>query len=159
MTSGHCPDPICSCNFDRNSEGKVLYSWPCRADDNLKILSSLDYYTSLLDRQGDLAKPRIAHRIDSATGGLLVVVKTHQAEKKVKESFEKRYCKKRYRAIVFGKLVQNKHLYTDLTKEEEREDYTGMGVINAPLSGKASTTRYSVVSHTPCDHPMVSFFV
>ncbi len=108
-------------------------------------------------RKGDLSKPRITHRLDCATGGLLVVAKSADAEKGMKKHFENRMCKKRYRAIVFGKVIQNQHKYSDLGDDERSEDsYSGMGVINLPLGGKRSITRYRVVNYTECDHPLVS---
>jgi hypothetical protein len=33
-----------------------------------------------------------------------------------------------------------------------------MGIINTPLSGKQSVTRYQIVECTPCDHELVSRF-
>ena len=110
----------------------------------------------VFEREGNLAKPRITHRLDSATGGLLVVAKTLDAERKIKKCFEDRLCKKRYRAIVFGKLIQNQHRFSELDAEKEKDEHTGMGIINVPLSGKTSLTRYKIVSHTRCDDKMVS---
>lgn len=112
---------------------------------------------ALPSRSQDLSKPRIAHRLDAATGGLLVVAKTSIAEAKIKKSFEQRLCKKRYRAIVFGKLKQNEHPYSKLDVDED-EAYSRMGTINTPLSGKASVTHYQIVEYTRCDHELVSNF-
>ncbi|GAX17755.1 hypothetical protein FisN_24Hh178 [Fistulifera solaris] len=47
-------------------------------------------------------KPRPVHRLDSATGGLLVVAKTRSAEVKLRDAFATRQCHKRYRALVWG---------------------------------------------------------
>ena len=90
-------------------------------------------------------------------GGLLVCVKTSNAERAVKGSFASRRCKKRYRAIVFGKVIKNQHQHCKLD-DDDQGPYAGMGVIRAPLQGgKDSITRYSIVSYTACDHPLVSF--
>jgi len=116
-------------------------------------------FRSKLKRIGDLAKPRIAHRLDSATGGLLVCVKTSNAERAVKGSFASRRCKKRYRAIVFGKVIKNQHQHCKLD-DDDQGPYAGMGVIRAPLQGgKDSITRYSIVSYTACDHPLADGFI
>ncbi len=105
-------------------------------------------------------KPRITHRLDSATGGLLVVAKSYSAERIVKEYFATKQCQKRYRAIVFGKLVENQHDYCTLDEgASDSINSVDGGIINAPLQGgKDSVTRYKVVSYTPCTHPMVSWF-
>jgi 23S rRNA-/tRNA-specific pseudouridylate synthase len=51
-----------------------------------------------------LGKPRPVHRLDSATGGLLVIAKTHVADQKLRTAFMNRKCHKRYRALLIGKL-------------------------------------------------------
>ena len=45
------------------------------------------------------------HRLDSLTGGLLILAKVAQAESKLKTCFAQRSCQKRYRAILFGKVT------------------------------------------------------
>jgi len=101
----------------------------------------------------------MAHRIDKETGGLLVIAKSRVAEANIKKSFEDRLCKKRYRAIVFGKWKQNEHPYSKLEgDDEDYKAYSGMGIINTPLSGKQSITRYQIVECTPCNHELVSRF-
>ncbi|GKY98241.1 hypothetical protein MPSEU_000781800 [Mayamaea pseudoterrestris] len=52
-----------------------------------------------------LTKPRVAHRLDAATGGLVVVCKTYQSERLVKEAFENRHVSKTYRAVVVGNVT------------------------------------------------------
>ncbi len=101
----------------------------------------------------------MAHRLDGATGGLLVVAKSTEAERNVKKHFENRLCRKRYRAIVFGKLVQNQHEYSSVEDGIDGgndEYYSDLGIINVALGGKVSITRYRVVKHTKCNHPKVS---
>ena len=74
-----------------------------------------------------LSKPRVAHRLDAATGGLVVVCKTYSAERIVKEAFEQRRVMKTYRALVVGR-VEADH-----------------GVCNQPLSGKESVSHWKVL--------------
>jgi len=120
------------------------------------IILNIDLNLVVPYRDDDLSKPRITHRLDSATGGLLVVAKSYSAERIIKEYFATKQCQKRYRAIVFGKLVENQHDYCEL--DEGGSDVgkgVGNGVIHAALGGKDSITRYKIVSYTPCNHPMV----
>ena len=51
---------------------------------------------------GALARPRPAHRLDAATGGLLVVAKTRRALASLCLAFENRLPRKRYRALLCG---------------------------------------------------------
>lgn len=58
-------------------------------------------------RYGDDA-PRIAHRLDRETSGVLVCARTLEAERALKGSFERREVKKTYLAIVRGELAQDR---------------------------------------------------
>jgi 23S rRNA-/tRNA-specific pseudouridylate synthase len=79
-----------------------------------------------------LRKPIPVHRLDAATGGLLVLAKTKEVERKLKEYFRERTCQKRYRALVLGRL-------------EPAE-----GVVNATMDGgKPAITRYQVHQYHP----------
>ena len=111
-----------------------------------------------------LSKPRAVHRLDGATGGLLVVAKTHSSEVALKKCFAERSCRKRYRAIVFGRLegaiIDDKDMGggdgvdAPSTKADivYKDDYLARGIINSPIGGKESTTYYYVVSYTRCPH-------
>jgi 23S rRNA-/tRNA-specific pseudouridylate synthase len=59
----------------------------------------------LLSSDKALGKPRPVHRLDNATGGILVIAKTHHADEKLRTSFMNRKCHKRYRALLIGKLI------------------------------------------------------
>lgn len=72
------------------------------------------------------------HRLDLATGGLMICSKSLQAEKLIKSCFRDKLVKKVYRAIVSGKI-----------EKEEDLIITDIGV-----KGKESITRYKVLSYT-----------
>lgn len=63
---------------------------------------------SLLDqvkhhlRSNRKAKPRVVHRIDRDTSGLVVFAKTSAAQHKLKDQFEKRTAERIYLALVYG---------------------------------------------------------
>jgi 23S rRNA-/tRNA-specific pseudouridylate synthase len=85
------------------------------------------------DKRGALLrKPRPAHRLDSGTGGLLVIAKTLEAEAALKQSFANGHARKTYVAIVIGKLLSQRH------PEQGGE----CGVVDAPLSGKPCRTLF-----------------
>lgn len=71
------------------------------------------------------------HRLDRATGGLVLCSKSKAAEVSLTTCFRLHEVKKRYRAIVRGTL-------------EPLE-----GTINAPVDGQPSETKYKVVCCTP----------
>ena len=130
----------------------------------------------LINKESDtLSKPRAVHRLDSATGGLLVVAKTHSSEKSLKMCFADRSCKKRYRAIVFGRL-EGKNYPADVDDDKNPNTTTQMqslpslqnltmdyslatGTINSPINGKDSVTHFSVVSYTRCLNEMADGWI
>jgi len=72
------------------------------------------------------------HRLDSATGGLLICAESAAAEQSLRCAFRERLVHKRYRAVVVGLVEQD------------------VGTITLALSGQDSRTEYKVVSRTPC---------
>lgn len=119
-------------------------------------------------------KPIPGHRLDRATGGLLVLAKTRLSEVSLKTSFAERRIHKRYRAIVIGKLdiivsapqVDLDHLMTIMksssTPFEKNDEIVNnnigdssnnnksdniIGVIDAHCQGKDAKTLYQVVQY------------
>lgn len=88
----------------------------------------------------------IVHRIDKETSGILLIAKTEEAFINLQAQFKERKVKKRYLALVHGKLVQQE------------------GEINAPVGrlpwnrerfgvfpeGKEAKTNYRVIQSTKC---------
>jgi tRNA pseudouridine32 synthase / 23S rRNA pseudouridine746 synthase len=89
----------------------------------------------------DGRKPIIVHRLDAATGGLLVVAKTKESERYLRMAFAQQRCKKRYRAVVFGRVEADS------------------GIIEEPVSGKSAETRYQVISRTRCNDPRANGWI
>lgn len=81
---------------------------------------------------GVLKRPQEVHRLDADTGGLLICAKSRNALCTLSHAFATRAVKKRYRALVRGKL-------------------DGCGRISFPISGKPSCTEYLAVQHTPSE--------
>ena len=92
-----------------------------------------------LPRHDALGKARPSHRLDSATGGLLLCSRTKKASSLLPQLFkseDKTILQKRYRAVVFGSLEHD------------------AGEVDFPVDKKASLTRYRVVSRTKCSDKM-----
>jgi 23S rRNA pseudouridine1911/1915/1917 synthase len=77
-----------------------------------------------------LRRPRPVHRLDASTSGLLLVAKTSRALVELGHQFEKRAIKKRYRAIVMGKIAEK-------------------GIIDTPIEGRAARTEYFLLRRAP----------
>ena len=101
-----------------------------------------------------LSKPVAVHRLDAPTGGLLLIAKTKTAEVELKECFRSRTCKKRYRAIVFGRLGGGSGTHAD-----EGTGVLPSGVIDVPIDKKEAVTKWQVIEYTPCLEPAAKGFI
>lgn len=65
------------------------------------INDNFDFQTSMSNQ----FRSGIVHRIDKETSGVLVLAKTEQAFKDIQKQFKKRQIRKKYLALVHGKMV------------------------------------------------------
>ena len=63
-------------------------------------------YTRMKEKYPEATGPLIVHRLDMSTSGILVLTKTKEANKILQEQFIKRTVKKRYVALLDGKLEE-----------------------------------------------------
>ncbi|MGF1698530.1 pseudouridine synthase [Vibrio lamellibrachiae] len=64
-------------------------------------------FTRLSDQFNDVEGPFVLHRLDMATSGLLVFALTRRANKSLQKQFITRTVKKRYVALIDGKLAES----------------------------------------------------
>lgn len=76
------------------------------------------------------SQPRVVHRLDVPTSGLLLIAKTKSARAHLGAQFEAKTIQKRYQALVRGIPPT-------------------MGSINTPIDGKAAYTRYQRLRTVP----------
>jgi 23S rRNA pseudouridine1911/1915/1917 synthase len=105
----------------------------------------LNTLTTLLRRRYGEARPRITHRLDRETSGLLVCAWTKEAERAVKVQFQERVVHKEYLAIVQGRppfteLVLDQPLGPALNSEVR----VRMGPRDDEL-GQTASTKFRVV--------------
>ena len=100
--------------------------------EKLKVDKDLDFYR----RAG------IVHRLDKETSGLLLVAKTPQAFENLQKQFKERKVKKRYLALVHGKVAPSEG---EITASVGRLpwNYKKFGVLPG---GREAKTRYHVLS-------------
>ncbi len=72
--------------------------------------------------------PMPVHRLDLATGGLLLVAKTRSSQVELGWQFQNKIIKKKYVALVSGLVLKG-------------------GTVDIPLDGKTAFTRYEVVQN------------
>ena len=103
-----------------------------------------------------LRRPQAVHRLDKGTGGLLLVAKTRPAMINLTAQFSARTVKKRYRAVVVGKLSNqstssNLKEGSEISALAEHSDVSGIhpsiaisGTISTMLSRQSALTDWSV---------------
>jgi 23S rRNA-/tRNA-specific pseudouridylate synthase len=107
-----------------------------------------------------LRKPRPAHRLDSGTGGLLLVAKTASAEAALKRDLAEGRARKTYRAVVLGRLRVVPPIEGGCPPKpssraghgggvDDDNDAAPYGVVDVPLSGKPSRTLYRPLEVVP----------
>ena len=77
-----------------------------------------------------MAWPKPVHRLDFPTSGLLLVAKTKTAVAGLGKQFEQKTIRKRYRAIVSGKLPEE-------------------GIIEIPVNGQSAKTVFKTIEYIP----------
>eukprot|EP00887_Chlorella_sp_A99_P003695 scaffold7.g3695.t1 len=83
---------------------------------------------------GALRRPMYGHRLDECTGGLLLVAKTRPALVALGQAFYQRQVRKRYRAVVWGRLE-------------------GRGHVTYELDGRPCATEYQAARQSPIHLP------
>ena len=76
------------------------------------------------------AQPRVVHRLDVPTSGLLLISKTKSARAHLGAQFEQKTIKKRYQAVVMGQPPAE-------------------GAMHTPINGKAAHTEYRCLNTVP----------
>lgn len=90
-------------------------------------------------------RPGIVHRLDRDTSGVLLMVKTDEAARKIQQQFSNRTVKKVYQAVISGAPKQPKALL-DLPIERNP---SAPSTFRVGANGKPATTVYEVVKTNP----------
>ena len=108
----------------------------------------------LQERYGYEAAPRIAHRLDRETSGLLLCAKGAEHERKIKYAFETRAMQKTYLAIVRGEMASDTGT-VDLPLGRPPQ---GLHVLmEVQKHGLPAVTEYRVRARAP-GHSLVELF-
>ena len=89
------------------------------------VYNSLGHFLKIDHHQNFYPQP--AHRLDSATSGLLIIAKQHQTRIQLGKLFESKSIFKKYKAIVHGHVGES-------------------GIINVPIDGKFASTKFECLT-------------
>jgi len=149
-------------NLSENQELKIIFE-----DDDLVIVNKPpeflsvpgkeitdSVYTRIKQKYPEATGPLIVHRLDMSTSGIIVLTKTKEANKILQSQFIKRTIKKRYVALLSGKLSKKQGviklpLRLDLDdRPRQLVDF---------MNGKKAETNWHVISQNDT-HTRVHFY-
>jgi 23S rRNA pseudouridine1911/1915/1917 synthase len=115
---------------------------------------TLSYLLRTQYEAAGLFVPRIAHRLDRETSGIVVCARNLDAERRLKKAFERHEIDKSYLAIVNGQLPAPSG-DIDMPMSPVKE---GLHVLMEPNpDGLSAFTHYEVLAHTAA-HALVALF-
>ena len=99
--------------------------------------------------------PKIAHRIDRYTSGILILARTREMAKEIGHLFQQKQVKKKYIAIVSGMLRKKSGvLKSVLAKVSDQDGYEKM---DTSEEGKQAITEYRVIKNLSENLSIVEF--
>ena len=110
------------------------------------LLNALLHHCPDLQEIGDVSRPGLVHRLDKDTSGLLVVAKTELAHRGLIGQFQRHEVKKKYLALVWGRLPQRAGR---IAKEIGRHPLERHKMSVHSRRGKIAATRWRVIKEFP----------
>lgn len=89
-----------------------------QADGRLDLTTLLEPLLAAPTEGTPLRRGAAVHRLDKATGGVVLCAKTKEAARGAAEQFEKREVQKRYRAVVMGRVVEGGEMSSEVEGKE-----------------------------------------
>ena len=120
--------------------GMVVH--PGSGNKNGTMVSAVLFHCEKLADTGDILRPGIVHRLDKDTSGIIIVAKNDKAMRSLAKQFQNRTIKKRYLAIVNGKVEMDNGVI-DAPVARHAVDRQRMDVEHS--SGKNARTVYHVI--------------
>lgn len=91
-------------------------------------------------------KPKLVHRIDMHTSGILLLARTQEAAKLLTELFKTKQIEKKYLAVVLGRPKQHEGIIKSYMAKIQYNDHEKVSETNA-AEGKQAITKYKVVEN------------
>ena len=89
-------------------------------------------------------RPRLVHRLDAGTSGVIIAGKTKPAAVSLSKAFEARTAKKTYVAVIGGKLPSEDQGRIDVPVARIETD-RGSQIVAGHKDGKAAITRWRII--------------
>ena len=105
------------------------------------LVNALLYHIKDLSSINGVVRPGIVHRIDKDTSGLLMIAKNDEASLALTEQLKTHSCKRRYQALVYGTIVENRGKI-NAPIGRDKDDRKKMAVTKL---GKEAITHFTVL--------------
>eukprot|EP01124_Arcella_intermedia_P016539 TRINITY_DN2315_c0_g1_i1.p1 TRINITY_DN2315_c0_g1~~TRINITY_DN2315_c0_g1_i1.p1 ORF type:complete len:373 (-),score=105.42 TRINITY_DN2315_c0_g1_i1:934-1896(-) len=115
-------------------------------DNDVTLVNALVFKYGLegLSKGENPARPGIVHRLDKDTSGLMVICKTDEVHKIMKDKFQNRKIEKEYTALVVGNMKDPQGTINGNIMRHPKIRHK-MTVTSDPTLGKSATTEYKVI--------------
>lgn len=120
-------------------KGMVVH--PAAGNYDNTLVQGLLYELDDLATINGVVRPGIVHRIDKDTTGLLMIAKNDKASLSLTEQLKNHTCKRRYQALVYGTIVENKGKI-NAPIGRSKDDRKKMAVV---ADGKTAITHFTVI--------------
>ena len=138
-TTPTCWRRCCSTRIRRSSSSTSRPGWRCRAARASRAIVD-DMLEAWRNQKGE--KPRLVHRLDRDTSGVLVVARTRLAAMKLAEAFRARETKKTYWALVKGVPPKREDKISTWLVKEQTPDGDRMRVAKHGEKGADHAVSY-----------------
>ncbi len=108
------------------------------------LVNALAFHFKNLPNMGEEDRPGLVHRIDKNTSGILVIAKTEQSMSVLAQKFADRALNRRYIALVWGDLKEDKDSITGHIGRSLKNRKV-MSVFEDGVHGKHALTHYKVL--------------
>ena len=117
------------------------------------LLNGLLYHCKDLS-EISMDRPGVIHRLDKNTSGVIVFAKNDRAHYYISDQFAERKVKKKYIALVWGKLVKNGSIKGKIKRNPKNR----LGFILNDKIGKDSFSEYRVIENFDIPVTLVNIF-
>lgn len=106
---------------DGKTEEQTLADWIL---DEYPMIEGVgeDMYITHQNQEVHISRPGIVHRLDRDTSGCMIIAKTNESYRYLKEKFKQRAIRKTYQALVYG-LVKHDKGVIDVPIGKSRKDF------------------------------------
>lgn len=106
-------------------------------------------------KKGEFVKPRLVHRLDKETSGLMVVARSAEAARRLMHIFQGHDVTKTYYALCAGRPEQLEGLIDARLAKQGRSGYEK--VMHDPENGQKALTDFEVVDHAADQACLIAF--